>query len=117
MWAQHLKHDPSQGFMEIANTLLSNNPAIANRYWDGKLGRVAEGKAADLVLLDYYPPTPLTADTWIGHVIYGLSQAQVDTTICGGRILYAGKLLQLDLDEAEVAAKSRECATKLWERF
>ncbi len=117
MWAQHLKHDPSQGFMEIANTLLQNNAVIANRYWDGKLGMIAEGKAADLVLIDYYPPTPLDANTWRGHVIYGLSQSVVDTTICGGKVLYQNKKLLLNLDEAEVAAKSRECATRLWERF
>lgn len=117
IWAQHLKHDPSQGFMEIAHTLLRNNAAIANRYWDNRLGILKEGRAADLVLIDYYPPTPLDADTWIGHIIYGLSQAVVDTTICAGNILYQNKKLMLDIDEAEVAAKSRECATKLWERF
>jgi hypothetical protein len=41
----------------------------------------------------------------------------VDTTICAGKVLYQNKKLMLDLDEAEVAAKSRECASKLWERF
>jgi len=117
LWAQHLKHDPSQGFMEITNTLLKNNGEIANRYWGGKLGMIGEGKAADLVVIDYYPPTPLDANTWLGHIIFGISQAMVDTTICGGKIIYQNKKLLLDIDEAEVAAKSRECATKLWERF
>jgi putative selenium metabolism protein SsnA len=117
LWSQHLKHDPSQGFMEISDTLLKNNAIIANRYWDNQLGMIKEGLAADLVLMDYYPPTPLDAGTWRGHVIYGISQAQVDTTICGGKILFQDKQLQLDLDEAEVAAKSRGCALKLWERF
>jgi putative selenium metabolism protein SsnA len=117
MWAQHLKHDPSQGFMEIANTLLKNNAIIANRYWDNQLGTLEAGKAADVVLMDYYPPTPLDAGTWLGHVIFGLSQSSVDTTICAGKILYQNKQLKLDLNEAEVAAKSSECATKLWDRF
>jgi putative selenium metabolism protein SsnA len=117
LWAQHLKHDPSQGFMEIANTLLKNNGVIANRYWNNQLGMIAEGKSADLVLIDYYPPTPLDANTWLGHIIYGISQSQVDTTICAGKVLYQNKKLMLDLDEAEVAAKSRECGSKLWERF
>lgn len=117
MWAQHLKHDPSQGFMEIANTLLCNNAFIANRYWDNQLGVIAEGRAADLVLIDYHPPTPLDNSTWIGHIIYGISQAVVDTTICAGKVLYQNKKLLLDIDEAEVAAKSRACAIKLWDRF
>jgi len=117
LWAQHLKHDPSQGFMEIANTLLKNNAIIANRYWDDQLGMLAEGKAADVVLMDYYPPTPLDANTWLGHVIFGISQSTVDTTICGGKILYQNKKLMLDIDENEVTTLSRECAAKLWDRF
>lgn len=117
LWAQHLKHDPSQGFMEIANTLLRNNAVIANRYWDNQLGMLAEGKAADVVLMDYYPPTPLDASTWLGHVIFGISQSSVDTTICGGKILYRNKKLMLNIDEKEVTTLSRECAAKLWDRF
>jgi len=117
LWAQHLKHDPSQGFMEIAETLTKNNARIANRYWNGQLGMLKEGKAADIVLMDYHPPTPLDEHTWLGHLIYGISQAVVDTTICHGKILYQNKQLQLDLDEAELAAKARECAIKLWDRF
>ncbi|HOD17427.1 MAG TPA: putative aminohydrolase SsnA [Candidatus Cloacimonadota bacterium] len=117
IWAQHLKHDPSQGFMEIADALLKNNAILANRYWGNKLGRIKEGMAADLVLFDYYPPTPLDETSWVGHIIYGLSQAVVDTTICAGKILYQNKDLKLDLDEKEAAAKSRECASKLWARF
>jgi putative selenium metabolism protein SsnA len=117
LWAQHLKHDPSQGFMEIANTLLKNNAIISNRYWDNQLGTLEAGKAADVVLMDYYPPTPLDANTWLGHVIFGLSQSMVDTTICAGKILYQNKQLKLDLDEQEAAAKSKELASKLWDRF
>jgi hypothetical protein len=41
----------------------------------------------------------------------------VDTTIVAGRVLMEGRKLMLDLDEAEVAAKSRELAARLWERF
>jgi cytosine/adenosine deaminase-related metal-dependent hydrolase len=103
--------------MEIANTLLKNNAIISNRYWDNQLGTLEAGKAADVVLMDYYPPTPLDANTWLGHVIFGLSQSMVDTTICAGKILYQNKQLKLDLDEQEAAAKSKELASKLWDRF
>jgi len=67
--------------------------------------------------VDYLPPTPLNDATVLGHLVFGLSQAPVDTTICGGRVLMEGKRLQLDLDEAGLAARSRELAEKLWARF
>ena len=119
MWAQHLRAaNPSAGFMEVANTLFKNNAKITNRIWDDvKLGSLMEGNAADVILVDYIPATPLDETTFLGHLIFGISQAIVDTTIVKGRILMENKKLQLDLDEAKIAAKSRELAAKLWNKF
>ena len=116
LWMQHLKKDPSQGFMEAGNALLLNNAKIANRLFKG-LGELKEGFAADLAIIDYLPPTPLDASNFYGHLIFGISQSEVDTTIAAGRVLMEGKKLKLDIDEAEVAAKSQELAKKLWKKF
>jgi cytosine/adenosine deaminase-related metal-dependent hydrolase len=118
LWAQHLSHDnPSCGFMEALSTLAFNNARIANRYWDGKLGALKEGRFADIVLIDYRPPTPFDASTFLGHLCFGISQSTVDTTIASGKVLMEHKKLKLGIDEAEVAAKSLELAKKLWVRF
>jgi cytosine/adenosine deaminase-related metal-dependent hydrolase len=118
LWAQHLRQDnPSCGFMEVANTLFVRNPELASHMWGFPIGTLQEGAAADLILVDYHAPTPLNGDTVLGHLIFGLSQATVDTTICTGRVLMAGKRLAIDVDEAALAAKSRELATRLWDRF
>ena len=118
LWAQHLKHDnPSCAFMEAASALFFNNAKIANRYWDPKIGVLKEGAAADIVLMDYYPPTPFDENTILGHFIFGLSQSFVDTTIAGGKVLMQGKKLMIDLDEERIAAKSMELSKKLWARF
>jgi len=116
LWLQHLKHDPSQGFMEAVNALTVNNAVIANRYFKG-LGELKEGFAADVILLDYFPPTPMDASNFAGHLVFGLSQSAVDTTIAAGRVLMEGKKLKLGIDEEEVARKSAELAKKLWARF
>ena len=116
LWLQHLRHDPSQGFMEIANTLLVNNAKIAGRYFEG-VGELKPGTAADLAIIDYLPPTPMDASNFAGHLIFGVSQSQVDTTICAGKVLMEGKKLKLDIDEEEVSRKSAELAKKLWGRF
>ena len=116
LWLQHLKHDPSQGFMEPVTALTVNNAKIANRYFKG-LGELKEGFAADVILLDYFPPTPLDASNFAGHLVFGLSQSTVDTTIAAGRVLMENKKLKLDLDEEEVSRKSSELAKKLWARF
>ncbi|BDU78782.1 putative aminohydrolase SsnA [Mesoterricola sediminis] len=118
LWAQHLRQDnPSCAFMEIAGTLFARNPELATRLWGFPLGTLEEGAAADVILVDYHPPTRLDGNTVLGHLIFGLSQAAVDTTVCGGRILMERKVLVNGLDEARLAARSRELADALWDRF
>ncbi len=118
LWAQHLRaNNPSCAFMEVAGAITAKNPEIASRVWGFPLGELKEGAAADVILMDYLPPTPLDNGTVLGHLIFGISQAVVDTTICGGRILMEGRKLAIDLDEATMAAQSRALAVKLWDRF
>jgi len=119
LWVRHLAAgDPSAGWSETLATLLTGNAAIADRLWPGLgLGELREGGAADLVLIDYDPPTPLDATTFAGHLVFGLSQAAVDATVVAGRVLMAGRQLRLDLDEAGLAARARERSRALWERF
>lgn len=118
LWVRHLAaRNPSVGFMETVGLLVGGNAHIANRYWKTPLGVLAPGAAADVVLLDYDPPTPLDDSTFLGHLVFGVAQSQVNTTICRGRVLMHDKKLRLDLDEAAVAARARELATALWHRF
>jgi cytosine/adenosine deaminase-related metal-dependent hydrolase len=67
--------------------------------------------------VDYDPPTPLSADNAFGHIVFGISQAAVDTTIVGGRVLMENRRLALDLDEPRINARARELAAKLWKRL
>lgn len=118
LWAQHIRNNnPTCGFMEVANTLLFNNRKIAARYWNIPLGTIEEGAAADVILIDYFPPTPLDGNTYLGHIIFGLSQSFVDTTIADGKILMENKVLNINIDVEQASAKSKELTVKLWERF
>ncbi|MDP2172158.1 MAG: putative aminohydrolase SsnA [Candidatus Cloacimonadaceae bacterium] len=118
IWAQHLRqNNPARGFMELASTLLFNNPLIAQKYWGAGHGTLAEGSAADIIFIDYDPHTPLNEETWLGHIVYGIAEAVVDTTICAGKVLMWNKQLMLDLDEEEARKRSRSLAASLWDRF
>jgi len=119
LWVRHLAaRDPSVGFVETTSLLVDGNRRIADRIWPGSgLGELREGGVADIVLLDYAPPTPLDEGSFLGHLVFGLPHAAVDTTIVGGRVLMEGKRLLLDLDESEVASRAQEHAAALWRRF
>ncbi len=109
-------HDPRVAFLEAPQLLLQNNAAIAKRQFGLQLGEIAEGLPADLAILDYQPPTPLSEANFLGHLIFGLVDATVDTTVCKGKILMQGKQI-LSMDEERLAARSRELAPQMWKRL
>jgi cytosine/adenosine deaminase-related metal-dependent hydrolase len=109
-------HDPRVAFLEAPQLLLQNNSRIATRQFDLGLGEIAVGHPADLAILDYQPPTPLSDANFLGHLIFGLVDATVDTTVCRGKILMTGKKI-LSMDEERLAARSRELAPEMWKRL
>ncbi|MGB8214601.1 MAG: putative aminohydrolase SsnA [Anaerolineales bacterium] len=108
--------DPSVAFMEAPQMLLQNNAEIVERQFGLPLGEIAEGHPADLAIIDYCPPTPLNEANFLGHLIFGLVDAVVDTTVCRGKILMQGKKI-VSMDEERLAAHSRELAPKMWKRL
>jgi cytosine/adenosine deaminase-related metal-dependent hydrolase len=109
-------NDPRVAFMEAPQMLLQNNAEIAKRQFGLKFGEIAQGHPADMAILDYKPPTPLNTGNFLGHLIFGLVDATVDTTVCNGQILMKNKKI-LNMDEERIAARSREIAPLMWDRL
>jgi putative selenium metabolism protein SsnA len=80
------------------------------------LGRVVAGAPADLVVLDYPAPTPLTSDTLAAHWTFGLSARAVRDVIVGGRVAVRERRLTA-VDQDALAADARPVAARLWERL
>jgi cytosine/adenosine deaminase-related metal-dependent hydrolase len=114
-----LKHDaqrPDAAWTEASSMLFRNNAGIAGRFFDIPVGRLAPGCSADVIVLDYLPPTRLSEANIDGHLLFGASGRCVSTTVVRGRVLMEkGRLT--DIDEAEVFAKAREASFGVWDRF
>ncbi|HET92081.1 MAG TPA: putative aminohydrolase SsnA [Chloroflexi bacterium] len=105
---------PGGVVMELA---YANNARLARVFWpDTKLGELAVGAAADLVLLDYHPTTPLTAGNLPWHLLFGIEASAITATVCAGQVLMRDRQL-LTLDEAAITARSRELAVEAWRRL
>jgi putative selenium metabolism protein SsnA len=116
IWAQKLaQRNPAAAFNEAVELLVSNNQRIANRHFQN-VGQLQRGWMADVILIDYFPPTEMNEDNFYGHLVFGLSQAVVDTTIVGGEVLMRNKELCL-LDEEKIARRAQKLARSLWDRF
>lgn len=113
---KHHLADNNTGWAQFETMMLKHNPAIYQRLSGQMVGKIEPGYLADIILLDYYPPTPLTADNTWGHFLFGIVDAPVNTTIINGRLIMHDKIIT-GIDEAKIAADSRQCAEKIWQRF
>lgn len=113
---KHDLRDANTAHFEVQKMVLKNNAKIFNRVSGQKVGRIEKDYLADIILIDYCPPTTMTGENFWGHFLYGISDAPVDTTIINGRIAMHGKQIA-GLDEENIAAHARECADAVWQRF
>ena len=116
--AHHTSGSPTTMGDEALLALLRHNYSLAEQAFGIKLGRIAPGYAADLVLWDYDPPTPLSAGSLLSHVLFaaiseGLRPVAV---IVAGEVRLWDGVVQ-DLEEREVLARAREVAKGLWAKL
>lgn len=111
-----LHGDPTLAFVEACEILLINNRTIADRLFPEPRGALVPGQLADVVIRDYVPFTPLNADTFYGHLLFGLSYSRARTTIARGRVVFDDGQFP-DLDEDRVRALCAERAPAIWSRI
>ncbi len=127
MWAEwkaaYLVHklwhgDPRRGNgYDIVKMAVANNAALAGVFWpDAPLGEISPGACADLILVDYYPFTELTAGNLPWHILFGFEASAVTATMVAGRWLMRDRKL-LTLDEEAIAARARELSSAVWQRY
>lgn len=110
---KHHLCDANAAWGEVPKMLFEHNATIANRYFKTPLGVLKPGAAADVIVVDYDPPTRLDATNSNGHILFGMTGRDVVTTIGNGKILMKDRELKV-ADTKEVMAKCREASAKLW---
>jgi putative selenium metabolism protein SsnA len=111
----HTSGDPRTMWPETAG-LLSTNREIASGLFKQPLGELAKNAAADVVVYSYYPPTAFEPDNFTGHLLFGFYRTPANTVVINGKVrLKDGQ--PVDIDPAEVAARARMQAHRLWSRF
>ena len=113
---KHELHDPQAGWGEIFKISFLNNRHIARRFFGQMLGTLKAGAAADIIVVDYYPPSPITSGNAYSHILFGIGGDMVDSTMVGGKFLMEDRVIKL-LDYKKIAQKTKEQAKDFWRRF
>ena len=104
---------PNVGWCEVTDMLFKNNAIIGEKYFGVPLGRLAPGAAADVIVMDYKPYTPFSDENIDGHMLFGMTGRQCQTTMANGRLLMRDREF-VDIDEAGIQAKVMESSKRLW---
>ncbi|WKZ39370.1 MAG: putative aminohydrolase SsnA [Anaerolineales bacterium] len=113
----HHRDPRRMGGYDVQQMAIYNNSALAGVFFpDASIGQIVPGAAADLIFVDYHPFTPLTDGNLPWHIIFGFQQSMVTSTMVAGKFLMKNREL-LTLDEAEIAARAREIAPRIWKRY
>ena len=104
---------PNVGWCEAMTMLFENNAKMASKYFDRKLGVLEAGAAADVIVMDYKPFTPLSEENIDGHMLFGMMGKNCRTTIINGRVLYKDREF-VSIDEDKINAWTMAESKKLW---
>jgi len=110
---KHNSCNPNEAWAEVPAMLFEGNAKIANRYFKTPLGVLKKGAAADVIVVDYDPLTPMDASNINSHILFGMSGRAVKTTVAAGKLLMKDRELT-GIDEAKIMADCRSQAQKLW---
>lgn len=96
---------------------LAESARLAGRiFGEPLLGTLAAGAPADLVVLDYTAPAPLSAASFAGHWVFGLSSRHVRDVMVAGEWVVRDRRLTRG-DHRELALQARREAERLWRRL
>lgn len=109
---KHHLCNANAAWSEVPAMLFEGNARIANRYFKKPLGVLKEGAAADVIVTDYIPLTPMNADNINGHILFGMTGRSVVTTVANGKVLMKDRILT-GIDEEKVMADCRQAAAEL----
>ncbi len=113
---KHSLCDATAAWGEVPQMLFDGNAKIAGRYFKNELGVLKQGAAADVIVMDYLPYTPMDGSNCNGHILFGMTGRNVVTTVCNGRVLMKDREL-VGLDEEKIMAEVHEEAAKLWKKI
>ena len=114
MFSAYRKAASVYGERKAGRMLFEENNELARQYFGMPFGVLKPDAAADIIVVNYDPPVPVTEENIREHLLFGVNGTMTDTTICAGHVLmYHRKLLVAD--EKETMAHCRREARELAE--
>jgi putative selenium metabolism protein SsnA len=96
--------------------MLDNGQALITQLFEQNFGTIEKGSVADLIVIEYIPPTPLTNENLVSHFLFGMSSSLVESVMIEGKWIVWNKEI-LGIDVSSIYQKASRVAKKLWKRM
>jgi cytosine/adenosine deaminase-related metal-dependent hydrolase len=95
---------------------LANGHRLVSEAFGVSVGPLQPGSVADILVLDYHPPTPLDARSLAGHVQFGITGRTIESVMVDG-LWRLWKRKPLSVDAVGVAKASAEATRAVWKKL
>lgn len=95
--------------------VLANNQRLASEMFGEEFGSFDAGCPADLIVLDYQAPTPLTSENLAWHLAFAMNSASVESVMVNGRFVMRDR--QSAFDDHYLSEQARRATDKLWKQL
>lgn len=93
--------------------LISGGQQCISEIFGETFGTLAKNTVADLVVMDYPSPTPISKENTFGHYLFGMRSANVESVMVGGKwVLRERRIPGVDVEDVYSAAQEK--SKKMW---
>jgi cytosine/adenosine deaminase-related metal-dependent hydrolase len=89
---------------------------MVSSFFGREFGTLATGSPADLIVLKYNWPAPVTGRNLPGHFLFGMNSSMVESVMVDGTWVVRARHL-VRIHEEEAMSQARKAARKLWRRM
>jgi putative selenium metabolism protein SsnA len=101
---------------DMLRNFIIGGAKIASGIFNVRIGSLDKDAAADLIVLDYTPPTPLTEENLLFHFLFGMRSSMVESVMINGK--WVVKDREFDgVDVTAVYKEASKAAGNLWKRM
>jgi len=112
---KHTMQNNTVATVEAYNALVKANPIIMNRVMGVQTGSLQPNFKADLIITNYFPKSQVTNQNELGHVMFGVTNESIRTTIIDGKVVMKDFVIP-GIDEAKITDKCEKIARDVWNR-
>jgi cytosine/adenosine deaminase-related metal-dependent hydrolase len=117
LMARHVRKDPGMGIDICRRLLLETNMQLARTlFGNPRIGMIAPESPADLTVVDYLAPTPITSGTLDGHLTFGITESSILATVIDGVVRLDRRGLQ-GVELPKIRKRVDAACAGVWKRL